>query len=129
MEENRQIPVGVTEREYIKKYASRDFYKKLRLTGVFGYIMNVVLFVLSIWLPSTPIERHILLGLTLGIHLGKSRVCAYILLGFGILETIMMVLVQPYGCMTGLVMIIVGVTAVKLFSKAHQEYVGLKTNG
>ena len=129
MEEDRQIPDGITEREYIKKYAGSDFYKKLRLTGVFGYIMNVVLFVLSVWLPSTPIERHILLGLTLGIHLGKSRVCAYILLGFGILETIMMVLVQPYGCMTGLVMIIVGVTAVKLFSKAHQEYVGLKTNG
>jgi len=129
MEENRQIPDGITEREYIKKYAGSDFYKKLRLTGVFGYIMNVVLFVLSLWLPSTPIERHILLGLTLGIHVGKSRVCAYILLGFGILETIMMVLVQPYGCMTGLVMIIVGVTAVKLFSKAHQEYVGLITNG
>ena len=129
MEEDRKIPDGITEREYIKKYAGSDFYKKLRLTGVFGYIMNVVLFVLSIWLPGTPIERHILLGLTLGIHLGKSRVCAYILLGFGILETIMMVLVQPYGCMTGLVMIIVGVTAVKLFSKAHQEYVGLKTNG
>ena len=129
MEEIRQIPAGITEREYIKKYAGSDFYKKLRLTGILGYVMNVVLFVLSAWLPGTPIERHILLGLSLGIHLGKSRVCGYILLVFGILETIVMVFVQPYGCMTGITMVIVGVTAVKLFSKAHQEYVGLKTNG
>ena len=127
MEEDRQIPDGITEREYIKKYAGSDFYKKLRLTGVFGYIMNVVLFVLSIWLPSTPIERHILLGLTLGIHLGKSRVCAYILLGFGILETIMLLIVQPLGCLTGIAELVVSITAIRLFSKAHQEYIALKT--
>ena len=28
--------------------------------------------------------------------------------------------------MTGIAMVIVGITAVRLFSKAHQEYIGLK---
>lgn len=126
MEENREIPAGVTERKYIKKYAGADFYRNLRWIGVFGYVMYVVLFVLSIWLPITSLERLIFLGLTLGIHLGKSKVCAYILLGFGILDTIMTVIVRIYGCMTGIAMVIVGITAVRLFSKAHQEYIGLK---
>ena len=127
MDEDRQIPDGITEREYIKKYAGSDFYKKLRLTGVFGYIMNVVLFALSWWLPSTPLERHIFLGLTLGIHLGKSKVCACVLLGFGILETIMLLIVQPLGCLTGIAELVVSITAIRLFSKAHQEYIALKT--
>ena len=127
MEEDRKIPDGITEREYIKKYAGSDFYKKLRLTGVFGYIMNVVLFALSWWLPSTPLERHIFLGLTLGIHLGKSKVCACVLLGFGILETIMLLIVQPLGCLTGIAELVVSITAIRLFSKAHQEYIALKT--
>lgn len=127
MEENRQIPDGITEREYIKKYAGDVFCRKLRWIGILGYVLDVMLFVLSWWLPSTPLERHILLGLTLGIHLGKSKVCAYILLGFGILETIMLLIVQPLGCLTGIAELVVSITAIRLFSKAHQEYIALKT--
>ena len=127
MEENRQIPVGITEREYIKKYAGDDFYKKLRRIGITGYIMYVILFVLSAWLPLNSLERLIFLGLTLGIHLGKSRVCAYILLCVGILFTVMIVIVQPYGCADGLAMVIIGVAAVRLFSKVHLNY--LKYSG
>ena len=29
MEENRVIPEGIKEREYIKKYAGKEFYRKL----------------------------------------------------------------------------------------------------
>ena len=127
MEENRRIPDGITEREYIKKYAGDDFYRKLRWIGILGYVLNVMLFALSWWLPSTPLERYIFLGLTLGIHLGKSKVCACVLLGFGILETIMLLIVQPLGCLTGIAELVVSTTAIRLFSKVHQEYIGLKT--
>ena len=127
MGESRQIPDGIAEREYIKKYAGDDFYRKHRRIGIFGYVMYVVLFVLSLWLPGTPLERLIFLGLTLGIHLGKSKVCAYVLLGFGILETIMLLIVQPRGCATGIVELVVSVTAIQHFSKVHREFISWKT--
>lgn len=129
MEENRQIPDGITEREYIKKYAGDDFYRKHRRIGILGYVMYVALFVLSMWLPSTPLERLIYLGLTLGIHLGKSKVCAYALLGFGILETIVLLIVQPYGCITGIMELVISIIAIRHFSKAHQGFIGLKAKG
>lgn len=127
MEENRQIPVGITEREYIKKYAGDDFYKKLRRIGILGYVLYVLLFVLSIWLPMTSLERLIFLGLTLATHLGKSKSCACVLLGFGILTTAMLLIVQPYGCLTGITEIVVAIAFLRLFNQAYREYSKIKT--
>ena len=126
VEKNRQIPAGITEREYIKKYAGDAFYKKLRRIGICGYILYVALFVLSFWLPGTSLERLTFLGLTLGIHLGKSKVCACVLLGFGILETVALLLVQPYGCATGIAMLVISIASIRLFSKTYNEYASLK---
>ena len=127
MEENRQIPADITEREYIKKYAGTAFYKKLRRIGIFGYILYGVLFILSFWLPGTPLERMIFLGLTMGTHLGKSKACACVLLGFGILETVALLLVQPYGCFNGIAMLTVSIMFLRLFNRAYREYSNSKS--
>lgn len=125
MEENRVIPEGIKEREYIKKYAGKEFYRKLRLIGVFGYVMFPVLFVASIWIPMTSFERLICLGLTLGIHLGKSRVCAYVLMGFSLWLIIVSLLLQIYVAVVGVVGLLISVPAILLFRKAYQQYAQL----
>ena len=73
MEENRQIPDGITEREYIKKYAGDDFCRKLRRIGILGYVLNVMLFVLSWWLPSTPLERLHFPGIDTRCSFGEKQ--------------------------------------------------------
>lgn len=128
MEENRVIPEGIKKGEYIKRYAGKEFHKKMRMIGIFGYVMHVVLFVLSFWVPMTSFERLICLGLTLGIHLGKSRACTYILLGFGIMQTIIPLILSTYGYFVGITELIISISAILLFRKAYREYELLTNN-
>ena len=121
MGEFRIIPAGIDEREYFKQYASEDFYKKLRLVCAFGVVMYAVFCVLSFWLPMTSLERAILLVLSLGIHLRKSKTCAYILLGFGILQTLIPLILHINGYIIGIVDLVVAVGAIVLFRKEHKE--------
>jgi len=122
MEENRTIPKDINKREFVKKYAGKSFYKKLRLIGIFGYVMFVVLFFASVWVPMTSFERLICLGLTLGIHLGKSRTCAYVLLGVGILQTVIPLILSTYGYFVGITELIISIGAILLFHKVYREY-------
>ena len=70
--------------------------------------------------PLMLIDVAIYLGLTLGMHLGNSKVCAILLLIFSIIECVFSVI--EFGAPSGWWLIIAGVSAVSTFNKLGKEY-------
>lgn len=66
------------------------------------------------------LDAFLLLGLALGIHIGKSRVCAVIVLVYSILNCLYALI--STGKMSGYLIIIAGIYATIYTFKARKEY-------
>ena len=66
------------------------------------------------------LDSLVLLGITLGMHLGKSKVCAIVLLVFACLEALYGIIAT--GTPTSVLWVITGIWAVITFNKADKEY-------
>jgi len=122
-----EIPENISRQEYIKKYASSVFYKSWRIMGLVGYLLYPIIFVSQFWLFDTQLERLIYLGLLLATHLGKSKVCAIILIALGGLFTIAGLVILRVGA-TGVAAIGIGIWALLLLNSAEKEYNNRKQN-
>ena len=66
------------------------------------------------------LDAFLLLGLALGIHIGKSRACAVIVLVYSILNCLYALI--STGKMSGYLIIIAGIYATIYTFKARKEY-------
>jgi len=122
VEEKQKFPENISKREYLKKHAGKKFYKKLNILGIVGYCLFVIFVVLQLWLPITPLERLIYLGLLIGVHAGKSWVCAVLLVLFGMFSFIVGSLVAGSVNYLGAAALGIGIAALCLITKAHRQY-------
>ena len=83
--------------------------------GLVGYLLYPIIFVSQFWLFDTQLERLIYLGLLLATHLGKSKVCAIILIALGGLFTIAGIVILRVGA-TGFAAIGIGIWALLLLN-------------
>lgn len=115
-------------REYIDKYGSTTAKKEIKNIALFCYICLFISIVLTIvtgnWLGI--IDIVILFGLTLGIHLGKSKVCAILLLIASIIEGVVGMVVS--GGFTGYWWILASILVIRNFNKITKEYNQFKQN-
>ena len=115
------IPVGIDKKTYFKEYAGDSFRKGLRVAGILGYICAGINAIASIFLvPLGIVDSLIFLGLTLGMHLGKSKVCAWLMLGYAIFSAIVGLVLN--GQLAGWLWIVAGVNAVVTFANAEKRY-------
>ena len=115
------VPAGVDKRTYFKQYADDSFYKGLRVAGILGYVCAGLNTVIAILLsPLGLVDSAIFLGLTLGMHLGKSKVCAWFMLGYAVFSTIIGLILS--GQFSGWLWIIAGVNAVVTFANGEKRY-------
>lgn len=104
----------MTRKEFWKKGLPGKTRGEIMTGAVFAYISAAVTAVVAMVLsPLMLIDAVISLGLGLGIHLARSRVCGIVLSGYFILSKIMMIVdgtAKSIGAL-GIVMIVAFVTA------------------
>ncbi len=134
----RPVEPGLSKKEFMDRYLPAKLKSNLKTYGIISYVLAGLNIVVSggllvglgslkildnfgiLWIVA---EMFILLGLALGTHLGKSKVCAYIMLGYSGLGIIYSLISS--GSLTGYGWLILGLGYVKLFSdcdKAYQQY-------
>lgn len=117
----QEEPLGsISKAEYYKKYASDSFRKNMRITAIIGYVMcgivGLTVFVNIFGL----IDLAILLGLTLGMHLGRSRGCAIGILVYSGASMILTLISS--GTVGGWAWLAVGICALILFHNEDKRY-------
>lgn len=115
------MPAGTGKREYYKNYAGDTFRRQLKSSAIMCYICAGLTALVAILLnPLSLLDAAIVLGLGLGMHLGKSKVCAYLILIYSALSTLITLVAT--GTFGGWLLILAGVFAVSTFSKADKRY-------
>lgn len=115
---------SVSKKEFIEKYAPAALKKQINSAAILCYFCSAVTIVFSFltneyWYFSL-IDVAILLGLALGMHLGKSKACAIVLLVVSILEVVFTAV--STGTVAGWWWIIAAFSAVSAFNKLGKEY-------
>ena len=118
---SRRIPAGCTLKEYRKNYASAPMKKNIKSLSIVAYVLvglNVVIaFVGS---PLVLLDCALLLGLTLGVHLGKNKGCAVALLVYTIINAIVSLITA--GTVGGWWWIFLAISYLNTFKKIDAEY-------
>ncbi len=115
------IPAECTLKEYRKKYASPEHYKKLKSNAIGGYVLVTLNAVVSILAnPYGMIDTALQLGLILGIHKGVKKGCAVGLLVYAIVS--MLIGLAESGKLTGWLWIILAINFLNVFKKIDQDY-------
>ena len=115
------LPEGITKREYYKNYADDSFKRQLKGSAILCYIVAGVTALMAVLInPLSLLDAIIVLGLGLGMHLGRSKVCAYIILIYSILSTLITLI--STGTFGGWLLILAGVYAVITFSKGDKRF-------
>ena len=115
---------SVSKKEFIEKYAPVALKKQINSAAIICYFCSAItigfsFFTNEYWYYSL-IDVAILLGLTLGMHLGKSKACAILLLVVSILEVVLTVV--STGTVAGWWWILASFSAVSAFNKLGKQY-------
>ena len=124
--ENARI---ITKREYIKNYADEKMIKDIKKSAIVGYVCSGITAVLGIVMANIGIivEVLIMIGLLLGMHLGRKKWCAMTYLIIAILDCIVSMVFT--GSPSGWLIIVAGIWAVSTFNKLDKAYRVFKDNG
>ncbi|MCH5282010.1 MAG: zinc ribbon domain-containing protein [Lachnospiraceae bacterium] len=120
----------MSRKQFYKDPAMKTIRSNLITCGVVGYVLATLNIVLSIFVPSTGaglLDGLVILGFSLGLHLGKSRVCAILLTLSGVFNMIVMFLLtqQIYGWLIPLL----GIDACIYTFKFHAAWKKYTTTG
>lgn len=117
-----QPPQGqfISKRDYRNNYI-QSFKRDIKNISIACYILAGINAIISLIVnPLGITDSILLLGITLGMHLSKSKVCAIILLVFACLEALYGII--AIGMPTSILWVIAGIWAVVTFNKADKEY-------
>lgn len=115
-------PMGemVSKSDYLKKYSSNDFRKGIKTAAIIGYVLCGIVALTILVTPLAIIDLVVYLGLTLGVHLAKNKICAFGILGYGVLGCILGLILS--GSFTGWGWIALGGYLISLFTKEEKAY-------
>lgn len=108
-------------KDFINNYADPSLRKEIRNYAILCYVcagLSLVVAALVNW--AGILDALILLGLSLGMHLGRSKVCAILILVMGAASMIINLIVA--GKIAGWLVLLAGIFAVKVFNKADKHY-------
>lgn len=116
------VPAGfsVSKREYLKKYAGDSFKNNLRIIAIVGYVLCGIQALMALADPFVLADLAICLGLTLGMHLGRSKGCAIGILVYAIVS--MLIILISSGTVGGWGWLAVGISGLIIFHNAEKRY-------
>lgn len=113
-----QTPRYISKKEFRNNVAF--FKERIRAIAILCYFCSG-LYVFAWYFYNLPVivDFWLMLGLVLGMHLGKSKACAISILILGCLEVIASIVAHSFG---GYVWVIAGIAAVVVFAQADSQY-------
>lgn len=119
----------ITKKEYIKNHADEKLIKDIKKAAIVGYVCSGITAVLGFVMVNIGIivEVLIMIGLLLGMHLGRKKWCAMTYLIIAILDCV--VSMAFTGSPSGWLIIVAGIWAVGTFNKIDKAYRVFKDNG
>ena len=117
-------PVPASKKEFYEKYAGEGFYRNLKINAIIGYVLCGILALMALSNPYAWLDVVIYLALLLGMHLGKSKLCAIgitVYAAFGMFVNLIL-----YGVLGGYLWLFVGIYSVVMFQKAEKRYQAMK---
>ena len=115
-----QIPAGITRKEYLKEYAGPEFKRHLKGAAILGYVCAGINAAFAVLNPLAIVDALLILGLTLGMHLGRSKGCAIGLLVYSAISMVLGLITN--GTISGWLILLVGIFGVVIFNKAGKRY-------
>lgn len=118
-------------KDYIKRFAPQKIKQSLRNAAILSYVCAGCTAIATAVIGNYfgLIDVIVFLALTLGMHLGKNKICAYLMLLLSVIEIIYAVVVTgQYG---GIFWLFASAFAVNTFKKAEKlygEYLSLLNN-
>lgn len=82
----------LTKAEFGKLPAMKSCMSNINSCGIVLYILGVLNIALQIYMKNFPLDGIILILFGLGIHLGKSRICAVLCAAYGTFNLIYMIM-------------------------------------
>ncbi len=111
----------VSFRKFVNEIVDPKIKKEINSVGIIGYVLAAINLIISIFMnPAGIIDVIMIAGFSLGIHIGKSRICAILFLIYGAFNFIIMTV--QYEKPVGYLGLIFGICAVREFYKAHKQY-------
>ena len=110
----------VEKEEYIKKYAPESFRNTILVCAVISYVLigiNVFSLIVN---PLAVFDFAIMLGCTLGVHIGKSKGCAIALLVYGLISCAIGLI--SFGVPLGWAWVVIPIIYLVQFNKVEKQY-------
>ncbi|MBR2715715.1 MAG: hypothetical protein IKB73_05900 [Ruminococcus sp.] len=124
VENTNQIPVSangapLSLNEF--KDQSAKFKRELKGSAITCYVcLGISIVVSLLFYPIGLALDFVFLGLTLGMHLGKSKICATVLMVLSIINSLLSIALT--GTATGIVIVIAGISAFVCYRHVEKEY-------
>lgn len=116
-----RVPAGCTLKDYRKNYASAPLKKSIKTWSIVAYVLVGLNAVIALLVnPWMLLDTVLLLGLTLGVHLNKSKGCAIALLVYTIINAVIGVISS--GSVSGWWWIVLAVSYLGTIKKIDEEY-------
>ena len=112
----------MSKRKFCAQYASKQDRANINAAGIIAYLCAAISLVMGLLQQNYGVILDVVLvvGLGLGVQLGKSRVCSILLLIYGCINTLVYLL--STGRLGGWWLILVGVYGIKATFHLHKEY-------
>lgn len=117
----------LTKAEFLNLPAMKPCKSNIVTCGIALYIIGVINIGLQIYLGSFPIDGIVLILFGLGIHLGKSRVCAILCTVYGAFNMIYMAMIT--GRVTSWWILLVAIYAIIYTFKYHSAWSKYQKDG
>lgn len=111
---------NISKKAFLKQYAGESFYKNLKVVAIIGYVLAGISAIAIFANPAAIIDVVVMLGLTLGMHLGRSKACAIGLTAYGAFWMVYNLVM--YGMFSSWGILLVGVYGLIIFAGADKRY-------
>lgn len=117
----------LTKKEFLGLPAMQSCKSNINTCGIALYVIGAINIVLELATQALPIDGILLILLGLGIHLGKSRVCAILCTAFGGFNVVYMIVTT--GRIAGWWILLAGIYALTYTFKYHSAWSKYKKDG
>lgn len=125
-----QGPMGMTKKQFYNHPAMKTIKTNIISCGVIGYVLTGLNLLMAFLLPSSGanlLDTLLILGLSLGLHLGKSRVCAILMAVYGMYNIIIALIV--FHRLSGWLIPVMGIYACIYTFKFHNAWKKYQVTG
>lgn len=117
----------LTKKEFLDLPAMKSSKSNIVTCGIVLYILGVINIGLQIFAGSFPLDGILIILFGLGIHLGKSRVCAILCTAYGVFNVVYMI--ATTGRVAGWWILLIAIYAVIYTFKFHSAWSKYQKDG